>query len=330
MGNTSTKLPSPNSRRKPDRSNMPPYTNVQVAIAPDSGKAHCTLTQNVVINGVPGCVLTGSGHAGPLFPITIEQINLVEFLLTFAEAVEEGDKIQWPERDPAIRSRIGGYIEPLSYAVGAAPVLGPYVIGIEYRGSDGRLLVTFNVDVEQTVGSPAGLITFKTPDGVTLVIDEVDAISGPEVAFTTVWQPNLLMTGTASSVGLGTALQESGGGAPVQDFTAFAVTQDVATAAPMLVHATWNAATKVSQLYWNMNVLENAVKDNVIQDDGTRRWSNLASGSNITPTIMSYNCPADFGESADADTVAIDEDTVIGDESGLGNANVTGFATVPA
>lgn len=331
MANVSTKLPSPNSRRKPDPSNKPLGPQVEMDISPDGGFAVCDLNQQVVINGTPRCQLSGSGHAAPLYPIGIAQNNLASFTLAFAEPVVDGDVITWPERDEAIRGRIGGYVAPLSYIAGPPVVLGPYPTSINYNASTNLLEVNFSETVEAGATSPAGLIRFRTTDGVTFTSEAIDSIIGTTVFFTAVWQSNMLMIATSTAVGIGAAIQAVGGGAPAQDWTAFEVTQTDGGATPFLVHAEWNAAATRVSLYWQMTVINNISGVNVRADDGINKRLGSHAGVQPNGALITVVCATIIGVSDTPNTTDVDAAAVVGLQSGNPNDAIVDYAmpTVP-
>lgn len=253
MANYNRSLPSPKSRRSTDPSQKPNPLDVDVSVQPYGGEARITVDAFGSFEGIPQAILTGGSHAVPLLPMAAEAIAVGVIQLTYEETVEDGDVITWPERDPAVRTRAGGYIRPQSYvASGAVTPTEPQQIAIDFDAETLTLSVEFNQDIVPAGPSILGRITYADENGI--IYESLSFTVAGAIA-------SVLMRGadqtfdqtadTTTSGAVGVAIVGAVGGIAAADWTDASVTFTDTTAAPIVVWASTAAIPGTVTTYWN-------------------------------------------------------------------------------
>lgn len=324
MATTNTKLPSPNSRRNPDPSNKPQPTDITVHWAIDAGAAVCTLSGLGVLNAIPRCVLTGPTHTNPLYPITAEAMGAATVVLTFAETVEIDDLITWPARDPAIRSRFGGYVMPEAYPIGPGAGTSPVATASVFSQQDMRLTLTFDQDIVLTGGFPPAIILGQDSQEVTFQAISVYSVAGATLVLNCVWADTIVATGTVDSTNLGSAVAGLVGGIAATDFAGLAMTTTITPAAPIVIHAVHGLFDPAgTTIYFNTKVDPGAGTNTVIFDDGANRFDNSAVGAGSTNSAVTYVTDNNIGASTNPATADIATGSAVGVVTAIDNIAAT-------
>lgn len=318
---TNQSLPSPASRRHADPSNKPKPPDIAVEVAADAGDAVVTVPGFGAMVGVPACILSGGAHAAPLPCLTAEMTGFGTVTLHFAEAVANGDKITWPERDTSIRGRTGAYVGPQIYVVAGSTPTTPQIVDIVVNADDATIVLTFDQDMLAAGPSIQALVFAQDADGVQWQTAAITDVTGAVVTCDAEYSVQAPGLGASTSNLVGTALVGLVGGIAADDWVTFAATFTAPAGQPYPIHAINNTFNPGEQdIFWNVAVTSNGNTHNTTYDSGTTRYDNGGGGSNFSAWQTRVNCTNATGLSTNANTISMDADEVVGVVSTLLNA----------
>lgn len=319
-----TNLPSPKSRSHQDPSNRSPLPPVMMTIAADSGDAVCTIDAFGSLKGIPHARLSGGAHVDPLYPLAASMSGLGVIRLEYAEDVANGDLITWPDKDPAIRNRPGGYVEPMAFTVSGTAPVGPLMLSVELNSDAPFANITFDQDMAPAGPSIAGIIYITDADGVRWKTQDINDVTGPVVQATLVYADSDITPGTSISSGIGAVLVGLVGGLPAEDWPETPFTQVPPTGPPFVIHST-QTITGQTTMFWNAAVTDLAGTFNTIRSDAANDWNNVNPTAQLDAWTTQADCGNNIGVAASTFVLQVGSPMVNGAISGLPNANVSGI-----
>lgn len=319
-------LPTPKSRSHQDPSNKTPLPPVNLTITVDAGDAICTIDAFGSLRGIPRARLSGGAHVDPIYPLSATMSGLGVIRLHYAEAVANGDFITWPEKDEAIRNRVGGYVGPIAYEVGGTGPTNPVVNLIQIDSDAATATIRFDQDMVAAGPSIAGQVILTDPDGVQWETLAITGIAGNVVSVTLRYSVQASLPGTSTTMAIGTVLVGLVGALPADEWADFVATWIPAVAAPYVIHAINNTFNPGEvDVSWNVAVTDGGNTHKVIFDDGILRQDNTATSANFSPWQTFSEQNNAVGPSTDPNTVTIEDGSVVGAASGLPNAQILNF-----
>lgn len=319
-------LPTPKSRSKQDPSNKTPLPPVRMTIASDSNEAVCTIDAFGSLRGIPQALLTGGAHAQPLLPTSATMAGLGVITLHYAEHVVDGDIMTWPERDEAIRNRVGGYVEPVSFTVGGSLATNPVLLDITVDSDAATATYTFDQDITAAGPGILGQSILTDPDNVQWQSANITSINAAVVVAALSYTTLATSPGQSNSVAIGTVLVGMVGGLPALEWDHFPVTWTPAVGIPFPIHAeNQNMALDNIVVSWNVRVNAQGNSHDIVWDSGTKRLDNNGANNNQDFWITAAGCDNEIALSTTPNTVNLGVNNVVAQNSGLGNSAVTDF-----
>jgi len=317
-------------RRRPDPSNQPSGQIVDWSVT-TAGPLAALVCQGVLsLNGTPAAWLSGGAHANPLPCIGayIAAVNVA--VLTFDEAVADGDVITFDNRDPALRTVSGQYMSAVPQVINGATYDQP--VASDWMFNPDTLALTFktSVSVLPKGASMRGVIRYTDPWGTEYQSTAVFTIVDPHV---TVMMEAIgvdrVNFAQVKSIDIGLVLVGAVGGVLMADFDDFAA-RDTLVGPPFVVFLTYDKDTNDCYATFCDAVTDLAAASNllVVGTDNHQR-KNASSTSQTTSVTLFANLDNDGGVAGVIGTYTVLADTATDVDNALNNVEDTGEWSPP-